>query len=230
MGNSNARDSRTAHSRRSAPRAATPSLRHERSLIRRHGQLLLAADEVGRGSCAGPVSVGVVVVDLSMRPVPGVKDSKLLSSTARERLAREIRGWAVAHAVGHASAGEIDELGLIPALRLAAGRATTLAGVDPDVVLVDGNIDWFNPADRPRGLAATPPVYTKIRADRTCASVAAASILAKVTRDSLMEELDEEFPGYGWKSNKGYVTAAHLDAIRLKGYTDQHRKSWNLPL
>ena len=170
--------------------ARRPSLRVERALQRDGHRVLAGMDEVGRGALAGPVTVGVVVIDETCRSAPqGVKDSKLLAPHARERMVPRIERWALAHAVGHASADEIDEVGIIAALRLAGCRALAVAatGIRPDLVILDGNHDWLtSPEDV--GLLAfahedrvdTPPVTTMIKADLKCSSVAAASVLAKV--------------------------------------------------
>ena len=198
---------------------------------------LASVDEVGRGAPAGPVSCGVVVIDESVGRVPaGLRDSKLLPASAREALVGILERWAAAWAVGHASAAEVDELGLTSALRLAGMRAFAQLGEPVDAVLLDGSFDWLSaPAQsslllsKEPALALMPPVTTKVKADLACASVAAASVLAKVARDALMVELAASYPGYGWESNKGYGSAEHLRAIRALGLTPQHRKSWRLP-
>lgn len=202
-------------------------------------------DEVGRGSLAGPVSVGVVIVDARTRTAPvGLRDSKLLSAAAREALVHPVRRWGVAYGVGHAEPAEIDRWGIMTGLRLAGRRALAAAAVEPDLVVLDGNHDWLTdpaqmglfadldndqggPIDGP-ALDPTPPVTTVIKGDMTCSSVAAASILAKVERDAMMHELHAGAPEYEWAINKGYATAAHRDALRRLGPTDQHRRSWNL--
>ncbi|WP_377641604.1 ribonuclease HII [Oryzobacter terrae] len=214
-----------------------PSLRVERALQRDGHRVLAGMDEVGRGALAGPVTVGVVVIDETCRSAPqGVRDSKLLVPHARERMVPRIQRWALAHAVGHASAAEIDEIGIIAALRLAGTRALAACGVVPDLVILDGNHDWLtSPEDV--GLLAfahedtvlTPPVTTMIKADLTCSSVAAASVIAKVTRDRIMVGLGEEDPTYGWVENKGYAAPEHIDALRSHGPSDWHRRSWRLP-
>jgi ribonuclease HII len=185
------------------------------------------------------VSVGIAVVDLlTQKPLPGVRDSKLLSPPERERLEPLVRGWSVASAVGHASAREIDTLGIIAALRLAGTRAwleILAAGVSPDVVLLDGSHNWLSPAGQ-LSLFEEPvpefgceaPVHTKVKADMQCLSVAAASVIAKVERDQQMRDLHTEYPGFGWDVNKGYATAIHRDALRAAGPTPYHRVSWNL--
>ena len=215
----------------------SPSLRVERALQREGHRLLAGMDEVGRGALAGPVTVGVVVIDETCRTAPqGVRDSKLLAPHARERMVPRIERWAVAHAVGHASAAEIDEVGIIAALRLAGVRALAATGIRPDLVILDGNHDWLT-APEDVGLFAftdgapvvTPPVTTMIKADLKCSSVAAASVLAKVTRDAIMVRLGGDHPVYGWVENKGYAAPEHMDALRLHGPCEWHRRSWRLP-
>ena len=217
-----------------------PSLRVERALQRDGHRVLAGMDEVGRGALAGPVTVGVVVIDEGCRTVPqGVKDSKLLAPHARERMVPRIERWAVAHAVGHASPAEIDDVGIIAALRLAGCRALAATGIRPDLVILDGNHDWLT-APEDVGLLAfaheddvpTPPVTTMIKADLKCSSVAAASVLAKVTRDRIMVDLathDDGYAEYGWVENKGYAAPEHMDALRRLGPCELHRRSWRLP-
>jgi ribonuclease HII len=219
-----------------------PHLRHERVLLREGAVLVAGMDEVGRGSLAGPVSVGVVVVDATTRSAPrGVADSKLLTPAARTALLPALGRWGLARAVGHASAAEIDELGIIAALRLAGTRAlsTVQDVVGPvDVVLLDGSHDWLTPPAAELDLfaaveeVATPPmprVRMRVKADRTCASVAAASVLAKCERDALMVELAPQHPAYRWDDNKGYASPDHLAALRELGPSVLHRRSWRLP-
>lgn len=203
-------------------------------------------DEVGRGALAGPVSVGVVVIDETCRSAPpGVKDSKLLTPANRERMVRPIRRWATAFAVGHASPTEIDEFGIMGGLRMAGSRAMALIGalgIVPDLVILDGNHDWLTPpgdvglfafVDDPDSGAVssvrTPPVTTMIKADLRCSSVAAASVLAKVERDTLMVRLGGDHPVYGWAVNKGYAAPEHMKALRRHGPSVHHRMSWRLP-
>ncbi len=229
-----------------ARRAARPGphLRIERGLLREGARLVAGMDEVGRGSLAGPVSVGVVVVDLQTRSAPqGVADSKLLTPAARVALLPRLRRWGVARAVGHASAAEIDEIGIIAALRRAGMRALAAAcdGVGPvDAVVLDGSHDWLTPpaqgelfadeaaADLLPG-ATSPRVLLKVKADRSCASVAAASVLAKCERDALMVELAADHPHYRWDENKGYSSPEHIAALRELGPCVLHRRSWRLP-
>lgn len=217
----------------------------ERELLRAGHTLVAGMDEVGRGALAGPVSVGVVVVRLDTPTAPaGLKDSKLLPPATREALAPRVRRWAHTFAVGHAGPEEIDEFGILPALRLAGLRALAECGVVPDVVLLDGNHDWLTPpvssaqltldldvAARPQPRwpeVSIPPVRTRIKADMTCSSVAGASVLAKVERDARMVALADEVPEYGWAINKGYAAPEHRAALLRHGPCGHHRRSWRL--
>jgi len=140
-----------------APRGKVPSLREERRLLREGHLLVAGMDEVGRGALAGPVTVGVVVVNATVRTAPaGVRDSKLLTPAAREALVPRLRRWAPASAVGHAEPEEIDRYGIIAALRLAGRRALAQLPEVPTCVLLDGSHDWLSPP-RPRGPGAEPP-------------------------------------------------------------------------
>lgn len=216
-----------------------PTLRVERALQRAGHRLLAGMDEVGRGALAGPVSVGVVVIDDVCRSAPvGVKDSKLLSHQMRERMVPKIQGWATAYAVGHASPYEIDRYGIMVALRLAGTRALAALPVIPDLVILDGNYDWLTDPQRVGllglleggdDLAPCIPVKTMVKADLFCSSVAAASVLAKVERDAMMVALAAEVPGYAWELNKGYSAPEHFAALESNGPTVHHRLSWRLP-
>lgn len=224
-------------------RSAAPTLRLEKAFSAQGHRFVAGCDEVGRGALAGPVSVGIVVLDLeAVRGLRGVRDSKLLTAAEREALVPRIRRWCVAAGVGHASAAEIDALGLMSALQSAGSRAmaTVRASVSPDVVVLDGNHDWLSP--RPSGPAGTggdravgrdaedfmAPVHTRVKADLTCLSVAAASVLAKVERDGLMVSLAANHPSFGWDVNKGYATAGHRAAIDAAGPNEYHRRTWRL--
>jgi ribonuclease HII len=173
-------------------------------------RFVIGCDEVGRGAIAGPVAVGLCVVDAGVGPFPlGLKDSKLLSEKRREALAPLAADWVLFSAVGLASAQEVDSVGIIAALGLAGKRALVML------------YDWLTPA-----LASPLRVTTRVKADRDCASVAAASVVAKVHRDRLMIEADAAQPGYGWSGNKGYGSAGHFAAIAELGATDFHRHTW----
>jgi ribonuclease HII len=202
------------------------TLRVERALLREAspGTLLAAIDEVGRGALAGPVAVGVVVIDADTGAAPrGVRDSKECDQATRELLAPRVRAWALRSAVGMSSSAEIDAIGIVSALALAAARALNATGVRPDLVLLDGKHDWMSrvtPGSR---------VVTRIQADATCAAVAAASIIAKVTRDAHMVDLARRQPEYGWGANKGYAAPDHVAALERLGPSPWHRVSWRLP-
>ncbi|MDO8107332.1 ribonuclease HII [Isoptericola sp. b441] len=209
-----------------------PDLRVERGLLRTGARVVVGMDEVGRGALAGPVSVGAVAVDLTTRTGPrGVADSKLLTHAAREALLPALGRWGLARAVGHASAREIDAVGIVAALRLAGLRALAALELDVDVVLLDGSHDWLTGAGQ-LDLWQAPPVpavRTRVKADLACSSVAAASVLAKCERDALMVAYAVDHPGYGWAENKGYGAPGHLAALRELGPSPLHRRSWRLP-
>jgi ribonuclease HII len=205
-----------------------PRLTVERRLLREHA-LVIACDEVGRGALAGPVAVGATAVDAARarKRVPqGLRDSKLVPERRRPEVAARAAAWVGASAVGWASAGEIDEVGIMRALGNAAIRALAelrAQGIVPEdaIVLLDGNYDYITPAGA-TGLI----VRSIIKADRDCASAAAASVIAKVARDDLMRELHVQAPVYGWDRNKGYASVDHREAIRMHGLSDHHRASW----
>ncbi|GAA3626922.1 ribonuclease HII [Microbacterium awajiense] len=207
-----------------------PRLTLERRLLKEH-PIVIACDEVGRGALAGPVAVGAAVVDpaLSRKRVPaGLRDSKLVPEPKRPAVAARAASWVTASAVGWASAAEIDDVGIMRALGLATIRALAdlrAHGVVPEeaIVILDGNHDYITPAGA-RGLRVRPV----IKADRDCASAAAASVIAKVARDALMTHLHDEAPDYGWARNKGYASADHRDAIDRMGLTRHHRASWSI--
>lgn len=207
--------------------AADPTLDYERGLLAQGARSVIGCDEVGRGAIAGPVAVGMSLVEAGMGPMPaGLRDSKLLSEKRRELLAPLSVDWCRFSAVGLASPLEVDELGISAALGLAGKRALAIlhqAGADilASIVLLDGHYDWLNPA-----LTNPVPLRTRVKADRDCASVAAASVIAKVHRDRLMIDADADRPGYGWASNKGYGSAGHFAAITELGATDFHRRTW----
>lgn len=203
-------------------------------------------DEVGRGAIAGPLAVGVAVIDgTEGEPPAGLTDSKQLTPRRREAMFDELSAWPAAWAVGMASAEEIDQEGLTPALRLAAFRALEALGeqgFSPRLLLLDGSFDYLSaPKDLFAGAnvdqsasavsassqAEIPrEVTTVVKGDGKSVVIAAASVLAKVTRDRLMSDLSD--PGYGWAKNKGYASAQHLQAIAQLGLDSSHRLSWHL--
>lgn len=204
-----------------------PTLDVERDLLARGARWVIGCDEVGRGAIAGPVAVGVCAIDASHGAIPiGLRDSKLLSEKRRSVLAPLAAEWGAGSAVGLATAEEIDRVGIVTALGLAGSRALAQlfhVGIDPRdaVIVLDGSHDWLNPA-----LSAPLRVTVRPKADRDCGSVAAASVIAKVHRDTLMIAADAEHPGYAWASNKGYGAAVHLAAIERLGATPLHRHTW----
>jgi ribonuclease HII len=177
--------------------------------------LTCGVDEAGRGPLAGPVYAAAVILDPA-RPVAGLADSKTLTPRQRETLALEVRLRAVAWAVASASVEEIDTLNILQASLLAMRRAVEQLAVTPQLVLVDG-------LHRPR---LTIPVRAIVRGDATVAEIAAASILAKVARDTEMLALHQQHPQYGFDRHKGYPTSAHLAALREHGASAVHRRSF----
>lgn len=191
-----------------------PSIRTERALAGPQARLVAGVDEAGRGPWAGPV-VAAAVIFPDRKPPKGLHDSKLLTAERREELYVSIRSAGLV-GVGIVSVEDIDRVNILQATFLAMQIAVAALTNEPEVVLVDGN---RCPAIRQRAVAV-------IEGDRLCPSIAAASIIAKVTRDRLMSELGEDFPGYSWHSNKGYGTPAHAEAIARLGVTCHHRQSF----
>ena len=184
--------------------------------LRAWGHLLLCGlDEVGRGALAGPVAAGAVVLREPL-DLPGLDDSKLLTPLQRRRLAPRIRAQAAATAVGYAQAREIDRIGIVAATQLAMRRALARLGVVPDHLLLD--------AFPLPGVEL--PQLARDKGDRLFQEVAAASVIAKVERDALMERIAAAYPAYGWQGNKGYGAPRHLEAIGLYGLTPWHRRSF----
>ena len=207
---------------------AAPRLTLERRLLAEY-DLIISLDEVGRGALAGPVAVGAAVMDAAgaRRRVPeGLRDSKLVTEKRRPDVAARAASWVQASAVGWATAAEVDDGGIMRALGLAASRAidavvTQGAALDGALVLLDGNHDYVS-----RVHAAPMQVRSVIKGDRDCASVSAASVIAKVARDTHMGELHADHPLYQWDRNKGYASPEHRAAIRDAGLSPFHRSSW----
>ncbi|MBN8423487.1 ribonuclease HII [Microbacterium esteraromaticum] len=205
-----------------------PTLRLERQLLKDF-DLIIALDEVGRGALAGPVAVGAAVMDArgSRRRVPeGLRDSKMITEKRRPEMAERAQAWVSASGVGWSTADEVDEVGIMRALGLAASRAVQSvvdhgASLDRTLIILDGNHDYLS-AVHP----ASVTVRTVIKGDRDCASVSAASVIAKVARDGLMASLHPEHPAYHWDRNKGYASREHREAIRAQGLSPFHRASW----
>jgi ribonuclease HII len=196
-------------------RAPTRSI--EKELRARGHDVIVGIDEVGRGAWAGPLMVGAAVLPVDRR-VNGVRDSKLLTEPGRELLFGRIAAWCTTWAVGAASQDECDELGMAAAQRLAARRAIEGLSVVPDVAVVDGTWDFVKPH--------VAVVERRVKADRHCLSVAAASILAKVVRDREMREHAEHYPNWGFDSNKGYPCPMHKAALQGYGPSAIHRRTW----
>jgi len=172
-------------------------------------------DEVGRGPLAGPVTAAAVILDPARVP-EGIDDSKKLTAGRRAALLGEILACAEV-GVGHASVAEIDALNILRAAHLAMARAVAGLARRPGLALIDGNMV-------PEGLDV--PCQTVVRGDARALSIAAASIVAKVTRDRLMRDLAQQFPGYGWETNAGYGSKSHIAALRNLGPTPHHRRSF----
>jgi len=192
-----------------------PHYIYESRLLKTMAGPICGVDEVGRGPLAGPVVAAAVILD--RRRIPKrLNDSKQLSEDDREELYPRIMEMAVAVGVGEASVGEIDLVNIRQATHLAMARAVRALAVAAEFALVDGN-------DAP---ALPCKCDTLVDGDARSVSIAAASIIAKVTRDRMMARLHDEHPGYNWKSNKGYGTPEHYDGLRLHGVTIHHRRSF----
>ena len=213
-----------------------PSLKTEAELLAGGARYVIGIDEVGRGALAGPVAVGVALLD-SWSPSfaagdwpSTLADSKLMTAKARETTAPLVSEWVTAWQVGYSAAAEIDAIGIVPALVLAATRAlelllanfseTQALVTDGTVILLDGSHNWL------AGHTGAVPVHHQPKADRDCVSVSAAALMAKVSRDALMIDLGAEHPSYGFEGHKGYGAASHLAAIREFGPSNQHRVTW----
>lgn len=178
---------------------------------------IVGIDEVGRGAWAGPLVVGAAILPRDTR-VLGVRDSKMLSEKERERLFDRIAAWCTTWGVGAASQEECDELGMAAAQRLACQRAINELTIKPDIAVVDGTWDFVTPS--------VAKVEKRVKADRYCLSVAAASILAKVVRDREMRECAQHYPAWSFDTNKGYPCPVHKAALQGYGPSAIHRRTW----
>lgn len=181
------------------------------------GGVAVGLDEVGRGPVAGPLTVAAVILPSEPR-IEGLNDSKQVPAEKREAIAEEIKQVALAWAIEHVAPAEIDERGMAACLRLAFSRALAAVeaqGAQVDVVLLDGNSLGLDPRER-----------NVVKGDAKCASIAAASIIAKVERDALMCRYAEEYPAYGFEKCKGYASAEHIAAIKEHGLSPVHRASF----
>jgi ribonuclease HII len=189
--------------------------RHDRALLKDY-PLIAGVDEAGRGTLAGSVVAACVVLDYGML-LDGINDSKKLSAKNRRICYNKITAAAKAFGLGECTPGEVDRYNILQATFIAMARAVKASGVRPDLVLVDGNNCIPGLPFRQQCL---------VKGDGRSAAVAAASILAKVTRDAQMEELHKSFPQYGFDQNRGYGTSQHLNAIKCHGYSPVHRKTF----
>jgi len=205
----------TVRQLRKSLKKSSPGLRHERSLWESGVEVVAGMDEVGKGAWAGPLTVGAAIVPKDRR-IYKVRDSKLLTEGEREAMFDRIADWCEAWSVGHASHRECDELGMSAAQILAARRALDGLGVHAERVLLDGKWDFVRDGR----------AKTIVRGERESLSIAAASILAKVTRDRLMRDLDAEHPAYWFDENKGYPCHRHRAALQMLGPSMVHRRSW----
>lgn len=189
----------------------------ERELFQKGYRLVAGADEVGRGPLAGPVVAAAVILPLEEeKRILGIDDSKKLSKKKREALAEKIKESAVAYAIEEVDEETIDKINILQATRLAMKRAIEKLSPRPDFVLTDGNMT----------LDISVPQESVVKGDAKIASIGAASILAKVYRDALMEKYAEAFPYYGFERNAGYGTRAHIEAIREMGICTIHRRTF----
>ena len=192
-------------------------LKIERELLAQGCRYIVDVDEVGRGPLAGPVVAAAVIMPLSDEEIiAGIDDSKKLSAKKREALAEEIKKRAVAYAICEIQAEEIDEINILQATRLCMKRAVEKLPVASDMVLTDGNMT----------LDISLPQRSIVKGDSLSYSIGAASILAKVYRDNLMDEYAKIYPAYAFEKNKGYGTAAHIQGIKEAGLCNIHRKTF----
>ncbi len=195
---------------------SAPGVTYEAALWTAGESVVVGMDEVGRGAWAGPLTVGAVVIPQDRRMYK-IRDSKQLTEDEREALVDRIKDWALHWSVGHASAAECDEVGMSQAQRLAAQRALERLDSRPTHVLVDGPWDFIGNVD-------TTPI---VKGDSISLSIAAASIIAKVTRDRILRQEADAFPWYSLHANKGYPCSKHRAALQLLGPSTIHRRSWS---
>ena len=198
-----------------------PDLKFEKALWKTGVTLVGGIDEAGRGAWAGPVSAGIVILPADkniLKTLRGVRDSKLMTAKQRETWADTIKEICLAWGVGFASAEEIDARSILPATRLAVRRALNNLSKVPEHLITDY-------LDLPEISIPQTPL---VKGDRRCLSVAAASVLAKTSRDKIMSQLDENNPAYGFERHKGYGTKQHQAAIRQHGLSGEHRISFRI--
>jgi len=193
-----------------------PTLERERALWAKGFERVAGLDEVGRGPIAGPVVAAAVVFRPGQAPLEGLRDSKVMTARARERLAGDIRRAALVFAIGGASVREIDRLNIRRATALAMRRALAALGAPPDYVLLDGHPLPDLGCDH----------EAVVGGDARCQTVSAAAVLAKCARDGLMTRLARRYPAFGWERNMGYATPEHLEILTRTGPTPHHRRSF----
>ena len=195
-----------------------PTYDEEAALLNDGYAVIAGVDEVGRGSLAGPVVAGTVVLPLHCKEewIEGIRDSKRLTPRRREISYKEMRAASVIMSIGAASSGEIDGVGIVQATQIAMRRAIDGLPIAPDFLLVDA-------IELPQ---IKIPQRSIIKGDAKCLSIAAASIVAKVTRDCMMRDLDAEYPGYGFAQHKGYGTRQHIDGLENLGACPIHRRTF----
>ncbi|MEY4993223.1 MAG: hypothetical protein RIS82_345 [Actinomycetota bacterium] len=212
-----------------------PSLNLEKQLWAAGSRFVIGMDEVGRGAIAGPVAVGVAIIDRedprAQSPWPAqLCDSKMISEKVRNQIVESVAGWVSGSAVGMVSAAEIDARGIVAALAGAGAQALDLLLAAPHLraqivehgatIILDGSHNWLG------DMASGIPVIVQTKADRDCVSVAAASVISKVARDNLMISLAEKVPGYLFEGHKGYASEAHIGALKTLGPSPEHRITW----
>lgn len=212
-----------------------PSLSLENELWASGARFVIGMDEVGRGAIAGPVAVGVAILDRQHESVnqpwpEKLCDSKLISEKVRNEIVEPVKAWVLNSAVGMVRARDIDERGIVWALATAGSNALDqiLADAklrqeivrDGAVIILDGSHNWLG--EKASGIS----VMVRTKADRDCVSVAAASVIAKVARDNLMIDLSNKVLGYGLEGHKGYASASHIEAVRTLGPSGEHRVTW----
>ena len=202
-----------------------PDASRERALFQNGAKTIVGIDEVGKGSWAGPLVIGIAMLsddvifgDQPAVALGGVRDSKQLLEAKREAMFDEVSAKCLKWSTGLATAAECDELGMVAAQRLATTRGFAALGLNIDVAIVDGRWDFVSPHAR--------KVVLEVKADVSCVSVSAASVLAKVTRDRMMRELANDYPQWHFETNKGYPCPKHRTALQGYGPCAIHRKSW----
>ncbi len=202
-------------------RISPPNLRHEQDLWQGGLLHVTGLDEAGRGALAGPVAVGAVILPADdghlAKTLTCSRDSKQMTPRQRDLCAPLIKDTALAWSVAFAEPDEIDSLGIVAATRLAGMRALSALKIHPDYLLTDYRLELPE---------SELPQTSLPKGDERCLSIASASVLAKTTRDALMRDLDEQYPGYGLGQNKGYGTQAHRSALIRLGYSSAHRRSF----